>query len=368
MIDRSAYLTKIGTALPQYQYRQEELAGWMAKRLNADEAMQRKMKVLYKMTRIENRHSVLPDFSEIDQDFRLFDPADITEPLVENRMAVYHESVMDLSIAAIKDTIGELDDLDTISHLITVSCTGLSAPGLELKLKEALPFKNNLQTHAVNFVGCYAFFPALKMAEAFCKSDPNSKVLIICTEICTIHFQNSGSEDHLLSNSLFADGSAACLVQGESLPRDSQRALRLEQTAQLHYPKGKKDMAWDIHSSGFLMKLSAYVPDLVDQGIGDLLHLLNEHVGMESKFDQWAIHPGGRKILEVCSRELQLDENDLWASYAVLKEVGNLSAPTILFVIKKLWKQGESDKQLFACGFGPGLTLDGAVFKWIDDA
>jgi predicted naringenin-chalcone synthase len=364
----SAYLTKIGTAVPKFQYSQLELADWMADRLGADEAMQRKLKVLYKMTRIESRHSVLPDFSPDTKDHQLFFNHGSPEPSVEKRMAIYRDAVYDLSLAAIKNTIDNEAELGSFTHLITVSCTGLSAPGLELKLKEELPFSEDLQTHAVNFVGCYAFFPALKMAEAFCKSEPESKVLIVATEICTIHFQNSDSEDHLLSNSLFADGAAACIVQGSEVEREHSFALELEHSTQMHFPEGKQDMAWDIDSSGFLMKLSAYVPDLLNKGIGELVRRLKQKSHSDQQIDHWAIHPGGRRILEVCAKELELDPDDLKASYEVLRKVGNLSAPTILFVIQEMWDKAADGEHLFACGFGPGLTLDGALFKWINNA
>jgi len=367
---RSAFLTKIGTAVPQYRYNQLELADWMAKRLGADEAMHRKLKVLYKMTRIESRYSVLPDFSEKNEDKQLFLNHGSPEPAVEDRMAIYRDSIFKLSVDAITDTLKEESELKSITHLITVSCTGLSAPGLELRLKEELNFRSDLETHAVNFVGCYAFFPALKMAEAFCKSNSAAKVLIVASEICTIHFQNSESEDHLLSNSLFADGAAACVVSGSDhiSHKDSTPMLLLEATTQMHFPKGKQDMVWDVHSSGFLMKLSAYVPDLLNEGIGVLVKQLKQKTNLDKDIDHWAIHPGGRRILEVCSKELGLKTEDLAASYQVLNEVGNLSAPTILFVIKQLWSQAKKGEYLFACGFGPGLTLDGAMFKWTDHA
>ena len=240
-------------------------------------------------------HSVLPDFAQASPSTQLFLNHGSPEPAVEKRMEIYRDAVFDLSLAAITNTIENEAELASFTHLITVSCTGLTAPGLELRLKEELPFAENLQTHAVNFVGCYAFFPALKMAEAFCKSEPRSKVLIVATEICTIHFQNSESEDHLLSNSLFADGAAACVVQGSDVERKTPFALELKNTTQMHFPKGKQDMAWDIHSSGFLMKLSAYVPDLLNEGIGELVSRLKEKGGRTEEINHWAIHPGGRK-------------------------------------------------------------------------
>ncbi|MEQ8909851.1 MAG: type III polyketide synthase [Vicingaceae bacterium] len=366
-MNRGTYLTQIATAVPSFRYSQAELAKWMAKRLRPnDERLERKLGVLYHRTKIENRYSVLPDFDESNGEAKLFKAEQKTEPKVELRMQLYQKHAKSLCKSAIKKLLAE-DELATISHLITVSCTGLSAPGLELQLKEDLPFSDALETHGVNFIGCYAFFPALKMARAFCAQDGNAKVLIVAVELCTLHFQNQETDDHLLSNSLFADGAAACLVEGEETYRKHNKpALSVQNMAQLHLPNGKQDMAWDIHSSGFLMKLSSYIPNLVDHGIKQLIQKLNQK--QQHQIDQWAIHPGGRKILEVCQKELQLSDDDLSASYEVLRGYGNLSAPTIMFVLHELWQKAEKGKQVFACGFGPGLTLDGAVLKWTEDA
>lgn len=360
-----SYITHLGTAVPKYEYQQATLAKWMAKRFDAsDKGLARKLKILYQKTKIEKRYSVLGDFT-LDQkrQAKLFEEDQKKEPSVERRMQVYRKEILPLCEAALNNALGRDFDYKQITHLITVSCTGMYAPGIELELKESLGLKDDVQLHAVNFVGCYAFFPALKMAKAFCSEQSASKVLIVSAELCTLHFQNRIEEDHLLSNSLFADGAAACLVQNEPHTGISGKAyLELIEQAQLSIPKGSNDMAWNIHSDGFLMRLTSYVPELVNSGIKRLIaRLFSKDV---EAIDQWAIHPGGRKILEVCTKELDLDENDLSASYEVLKNYGNLSAPTILFVLKALAKQASDGKKVLACGFGPGLTLEGALLNW----
>lgn len=240
----------------------------------------------------------------------------------------------------------------------------MSAPGLEIELKKKLKLNTHTQTHAVNFVGCYAAFPALKMADAFCKANPKAVVLIVAVELCTLHFQNKASDDHLLSNSLFADGAAAALVTNSSLKNEG---LVIDKFANLLIDEGKNDMAWDIYSDGFLMKLSSYIPNLVDQGIAHLLDL----TGVDKQMiNHWAIHPGGRKILEACEKELGLNKSDLSASYNTLKNYGNLSAPTILFVLNELLESKNliPGEVVFSCGFGPGLTMESATFKVAGDA
>jgi predicted naringenin-chalcone synthase len=352
----------IGTAVPENEYQQTDLAKWMHHRLDAkNERMGRIFRALYQKTKIDVRYSVLPDFHKNHTTPTLF-KTDEAEPKVEERLAIYNQTVLPLAEKAVNACLKN-QDKNKITHLITVSCTGMSAPGIEIQLKQKLELKKNTQTHAVNFVGCYAFFPALKMADAFIQSNPKAKVLIVAVELCTLHFQNKDSEDHLLSNSLFSDGAAACLCSAEP---GIGKTLKLKGTDQLLIPKGEGDMAWNIHSEGFLMKLSSYIPQLVEVGIKKLIKTLLEPSGMLQKdITHWAIHPGGRKILEVCEEELNLHKNELKASYSTLRNYGNMSAPTILFVLEEMLRTESLliGERLFTCGFGPGLTLEAALFE-----
>lgn len=360
-------IVSIGTAVPENEYLQSDLAQWMHQRLDAkDERMGRIFKALYKKTKIEKRYSVLSDFNQNHNNPTLFKSAKV-EPKVEERLAIYNQTALPLAEKAVNACL-ENHDKNKITHLITVSCTGMSAPGIEIQLKQKLQLQNNTQTHAVNFVGCYAFFPALKMADAFIQSNPEANVLIVAVELCTLHFQNKSSQDHLLSNSLFSDGAAACLCSAEL---GAGAALKLLGTDQLLIPKGQGDMAWNIHSEGFLMKLSSYIPQLVEVGIKKLIETLLQPKGIIQKdIAHWAIHPGGKKILEVCEEELNLNKNELKASYSILKNYGNMSAPTILFVLEELLQTENlvSGEKLFTCGFGPGLTLEAALFEIERDA
>lgn len=355
-------IVSIGTAVPENDYLQSDLAEWMHERLDSgNERMGRIFRTLYRKTKIEKRHSVLKDFDKNCSTPALFTAA-VNEPKVEERLSIYEKEAVSLAELAVnKCLLGH--NKDKITHLITVSCTGMSAPGIEIQLKQKLGLKQNVQTHAVNFVGCYAFFPALKMADAFIQANPNAQILIAAVELCTLHFQNKDSDDHLLSNSLFSDGAAACLCSAEP---NNNTSLKLTGTDQLLIPKGENDMAWNIHSEGFLMRLSSYIPQLVDEGIKDLIKtLLAAKKLTRQDIHHWAIHPGGRKILEVCEAELELKNKELSASYSTLKNFGNMSAPTILFVLELMLKDKEllHGENLFACGFGPGLTLEAALFE-----
>lgn len=358
-------IISLGTAVPQYKYAQSDLAKWMHQRLNkSDERLGRVFRLLYEKTSIDTRYSVLPDFSAHVKNAKLFINK-TQEPKVEERLAVYKNEAAKLGESAVqsclkKTTVQAIE----ITHLISVSCTGMYAPGLEIELKKGLKLKSNTQTHAVNFVGCYAAFPALKMADAFCKANPKAVVLIVAVELCTLHFQNKAGDDYLLSNSLFADGAAAAIVTNTKLKKEG---LIIDNFASMLMDEGKNDMAWDIYSDGFLMKLSSYIPTLVDKGIAQLLSLVDTD---KAKINHWAIHPGGRKILEACEKKLHLSKEDLSSSYNTLRNYGNLSAPTILFVLKELLetKKLSPGEVIFSCGFGPGLTMESATFKIAGDA
>jgi len=186
----------------------------------------------------------------------------------------------------------------------------------------------------VNFMGCYAAFNAIKLADTFCIAQRDARVLVVCTELCSIHFQKENTLDNMLANALFADGSAAILM--ENSPRKGLN-LKPESFYCALAPEGEKDMAWTVGDLGFEMKLSSYVPDVIRSGIKNLTTSLLDQVSQRlSDVTYFAIHPGGKKILEVIEQELGLSKEQNNSAYRVLKEYGNMSSPTVLFVINDL--------------------------------
>jgi predicted naringenin-chalcone synthase len=277
-------------------------------------------------------------------------------------MVWYHKYAAPLSVDAVRDCLDGTIRQQEVTHLITVSCTGMSAPGLDLELMELLDLPRHAWRSSVNFMGCYAAVHALKIADAICNSDRAAKVLIVCTELCTLHFQRGGTVDNIASSLLFADGSAAALITHDE---DPHRGLQLQRFYAEVVPKGKKDMSWELSSSGFLMTLSSYIPDLVEADFGALAGRALAQAGItQEQVTQWCIHPGGKKILEAVGKSLQLGATDLQACYDVLRNYGNMSSPTILFVLKKLMHKmmhapvGNIPERVFAAAFGPGLTME----------
>jgi predicted naringenin-chalcone synthase len=232
----------------------------------------------------------------------------------------------------------------------------MSAPGLDLQLVEMMDLRKDIFRTSVNFMGCYAAIHALKIADAICKADTKAQVMVVCTELCTLHFQKEATMDNIASSLLFGDGSAAALITGDDSAYDG---LIIDSFYSEVIPKGKRDMAWELSSSGFLMTLSGYIPDLIEedfeQVVQKALHQKNSTIDAVS---HWCIHPGGKRILEAIHKSLHFTNGQLQASYDVLEEVGNLSSATILFVLKKMMAEEKKIDKLFGAAFGPGLTVE----------
>jgi predicted naringenin-chalcone synthase len=268
----------------------------------------------------------------------------------------YQQFAAPLSMKAIAQCVEKFPE-NKITHLVTVSCTGMSAPGLDIELMEMLGLPANTSRTSVNFMGCYAAIHALKIADAYCRADENANVLIVCTELCTLHFQKDYSIDNITSSMLFSDGSAAVLVSGNN----NGPGLKIENFYSTVSLNGKKDMAWQLSSNGFLMTLSSYVSDLIEENFDALSQEALSSAGI-SKDDitHWCIHPGGKKILESVHNSLGFTNGQLQPCYDVLKEYGNMSSPTVLFVLKKIMEALDSNEnsKIFGAAFGPGLTTE----------
>ncbi len=323
----------------------------------------RKLKFLYGHSGIETRYSVVPDYSVPANERKLFPPSADLEPFpsIDCRMKIFQQHAADLSVKTIEDCIKGKIDKDEITHLITVSCTGLSAPGIDLQVMELMGLPQNIVRTSVNFMGCYAAVHGLKLANAFCESSKNANVVVVCTELCTLHFQKDPSADNMTSSLLFADGCAAMLVQGSN---SKEKGIIVKDFFSDVSFKGKQDMAWELSSKGFLMTLTGYVPDLIKEDFKGLVDKALGNSGNEIEdVTHWCIHPGGKKILETISLSLGIDNCELKFSYEVLKDYGNMSSPTILFVLQKILNEFEQnasgrDNLIFGAAFGPGLTME----------
>ncbi|MES1217148.1 MAG: type III polyketide synthase, partial [Bacteroidota bacterium] len=257
-------IISIGKALPAYRHQQNNILNFMQNVYAMNPVENRKLGFLYHQSGIDTRYSVIPDYSSTIDNWKFYPQTENLDPFpsLEKRMECFNEHAATLSTNAIKNCINGKIEQSEITHLITVSCTGMSAPGLDLQVMELLNLDASIYRTSVNFMGCYAAIHALKIADAICRNDVAAKVVIVCTELCTLHFQRESTLNSITSGLLFADGSAAVLLTHDSFKIEG---LKLNGFYSEIIPKGKKDMSWELSSSGFLMTLSGYVPELIEE-------------------------------------------------------------------------------------------------------
>jgi predicted naringenin-chalcone synthase len=245
---------------------------------------------------------------------------------------------------------------DRITHLLITCCTGFSAPGLDLEVVERCKLPSTVERTMIGFMGCYAAINALKLARHIVRSESAARVLIINLELCTLHLKETANIEQVLSFLLFSDGCAACLVSADPVGTalDSFRAVLVPDTRDL--------ITWNIREFGFDMVLSGRVPAAIHDG-------LQEHMGdildgaPVGSIDLWAVHPGGRTVLDAVERAFDLAPAALSASREILRRYGNMSSATVMFVIEKLLRSSARNRKGCAMSFGPGLIAETMLFR-----
>ncbi|KTC84198.1 type III polyketide synthase [Legionella brunensis] len=360
-------ITAIGVATPPYKRSQQEIAELICEGLKLRPAEKRFLKAIYKASGIQQRHSVLSDYCKSQGEFDFFpNQPDEQLPTTAKRMQIYKQHALILALQAIENCLEGLTTFSKkeITHLITVSCTGMYAPGLDIEIVQRLELLPSTKRTAINFMGCYGAFNGMRIADTICQAAPDSNVLVVCIELCTIHFQKAQTTENIISNAIFADGAAAVLIQGK---QNNSIYLTLESFHCDLVPQTNQEMAWHIADSGFDIVLSSYVPDVIKSGIAAFAkNLLNKKNWSFNDIDYYAIHPGGFKILQACESALNITPEDNQYSYEVLNQFGNMSSATVLFVLKRIWnslKKQDHKKNIFSCAFGPGLTLESMLLK-----
>jgi predicted naringenin-chalcone synthase len=350
-------LVSIGTAVPEYKYTQEKILQFMLKGMDEQSDKERRLlSFIFKKSGIAHRHSILPDFDLDTEKSALFRDSSTTN--VEDRMELFNAKAPLLLSKAIDKCLNGIDHKD-ITHIISVSCTGLSAPGLDVELTDLLKLSDTVERSAVNFMGCHGGFHAMRQAHYICSHQPTANVLIADVELSTIHFQKNTSSDEMLANTLFADGAAAVLVSGAESSYQSK--LKVANFHSKLVLKGKAAMAWKISSQGFLMNLSTQVPNLISADFHRIIKTIFAHDLPDYGMDEvlWAFHPGGVRVLESITKIAGITKEQMWASYQVLKDNGNMSSCTIFFVLEQLMQESIStNKPVVAAGFGPGLSME----------
>ncbi len=359
------YIHAISTGVPKHSYTQEFALGFLLALQGDDKKKRTFLERVYANTGIHKRHTVIGDYGKDPSEYTFYPKsADLCpEPETWYRNDLYIQESNALSEETARRLFQKPGGCnpEEITHLITVSCTGFSVPGFDLHLVKALGFRKSVHRFHIGFMGCYAAFPAMKLARDICLAHGDAKVLIVALELCSLHFQTRFDPEIVVANAIFADGAAAALVTAD--PEDgSGSSLRLDTFSSFIIDDSEQDMAWRIGQHGFDMRLSAYVPKLIEANIGTVMDaLFSEGACSFDDIDLFAIHPGGRAILDKLAAALRLNgEKDLAFSYDVLREFGNMSSATIFFVLGKLLASPVSGRT-FAAAFGPGLTVESGI-------
>lgn len=360
------YIHQLATAVPPYAVPQAFARDTMKAQLEDNRLAQRLVHRLYTQSGIDTRYSVIPDFlaptedsarqggSFLDADGRFL------APTTKVRNDLYTEAARPLfKEAALKALDASTFSAADITHVVTVSCTGFCAPGPDYFLVRDLCLNPGVGRFHVGFMGCYAAFPALKMAKAFCEAEPDAVVLVVCLELCTLHLQLGGDPDRLLASSVFADGAAAALVSAKT---PTAAAFELSALATTLTAEGEEAMAWSVGDQGFDIVLSSYVPEILETNIAAALAPLFAQFGLAAAdIERWGVHPGGRAILDKVEKGLALGEGALEPSRGVLRDYGNMSSATVLFVLERLLSEAETGERVCAVAFGPGLTVESGL-------
>jgi len=359
--NKNIYIHDIATVVPEHSYTQKFGLDFLKKLLGDTEKKINFLTRIYEGSAIYKRHTVISDYGKDPNDYTFYPKNEkmLPEPSTMQRNDLYIKESNRLSLKAVKKLFKILPGniKDRITHIITVSCTGFSAPGFDFHIVKKLKLSPTIDRFHIGFMGCYGAFPAMKLARDICLANSDARVLVVNVELCTVHFQQNFDPDVVVANAIFSDGISAVLISGHK--DDSQgNKLILHSFFSKYIPNSEDDMAWKIGLYGFDMKLSYYVPKLIDKNILPIMKELFKKNGItKNEIDMWAIHPGGKAILEKLEKTLNLTKNNFKASYDVLWNYGNMSSATIMFVLKKLLDNDEYGK-IFAVAFGPGLTVE----------
>lgn len=354
-----ARILSIGSAVPPTSLDQDDVRDFFARQPGYDRLASRLVHAAFDAAAIDRRHTVVRDLAGgasgafVDADGVLLSPSTGT------RNALYTAEAPALFAEAAR---AALDDAAVepgeVTHVVTASCTGFFAPGPDYRLVRDLGLPTTVERDHLGFLGCAAAFPALRAAARICTADPAAVVLVVCAELCSLHVRASTDPDQIVAASVFADGAAAAVVSATTPAAGA--VLELERFGTALTPDGESAMAWTIGDEGFEMTLTAEVPRIIGREIRETVEAF---LGAD-EVSAWAVHPGGRSILDRVESALELDPAALAASRAVLREAGNMSSATVLFILRRMLHDPAlaDGTRIAGLAFGPGLTVESALF------
>ena len=349
----TAHLNRIATAVPEHDVHDAFAA--FAENMLADPRLRAVFRRMMSRAEIAHRYSFF-DPQKGSGQFSAHDAHDFYRPGnfpgTARRMELFEQSAPVLMRQAVDRLVLNQQERSGITHVLVTCCTGLYAPGLDFEIVDHLGLSPGVERTMVGFMGCFAAINALKLARHIVRSDPKAGVLMVNLELCTLHFQETQELEQVLSFLVFADGAAASLITAD------EQGFALDSFNAVMVPGTRELITWKIRGLGFDMLLSGQVPG----ELGRALHecgLMSERDGI----DLWAVHPGGRSILDAVERGLELPPDALAASREVLSCFGNMSSATVMFVLQRMMQQARPGQRGCAMSFGPGLTAETMRFR-----
>jgi predicted naringenin-chalcone synthase len=365
-IPRGIALVGWGTATPNTAISQAEAANIASGLSTYTERQKRLLPVLYRQSGVRRRHSVLlepsVDGGTTQSFYQTASHSEDHGPSTSARMQVYEREVNFLAHSACAKALASAETPPAdITDLVTVSCSGFAAPGIDIALIHDLELSADVSRTHVGFMGCHGLLNGLRVARAYTVADPQARVLLCAAELCSLHHKYGWSPDQIVANALFADGAAAIVCSGDN--SESTKATRLIGSGSTVIPETTDLMQWKIRDHGFEMTLSPRVPDTIRTHLRPWLE--NWLAGFDLSLPEiaaWAIHPGGPRILQACVDALDLPPQAIEPSQQILAEYGNMSSPTVLFILDRLVAEQLSGPCIMLA-FGPGLTVEAALLN-----
>ncbi len=361
-------LINIETANPPYKVSQINAALELKKRMAVRPAIERMIDAVANHSGIENRYFVVPDADENSSGKFYSSEGKYIKPWTQDRMVEYEKWSKQLVKDAVKKLLDNSNfDPTKINRLITISCTGFFAPGLDYFLINEFNIPVSVKRTNIGFMGCAASLIGLNSVLEATKSSNGMEInaLVVSVELCSLHLQTEASRDNILANIIFADGAAAALFSNSPFYKEKQ-GLELLSLDSIIFENSSEFMGWKIGNFGFEMILSSDLPKIIlNNAVPELKRILYTHGLAPEQIKHWALHPGGRAILDSLQTGLGLTEAEMRPSLNILKNYGNMSSASILFVLKELISSNNIEKDDFCCAvaFGPGLSMEVALFK-----
>lgn len=348
----------IGTAVPPYLVDQADTARRLVDALSDKPDSARWGRRIFKQCGVQSRYTCEPNLLAEAAECRYLPSASPeTAPSTAERMGIYKRESVPLGLHAARQALadGEVDAAE-ITHLITVSCTGQFLPGMDAAIIHQLGLAPTITRIPLNFLGCAAGLKAIGLSRQIVSNDSNANVLVVCVELCTLHIQPSGDKESLFAASFFGDGASACVIGAGKPHHRPIFALGEERSVLL--PECAEEMVWEVGNHGFDLYLSPHIPKL----IGEFIPAEVKQLCGDEALDLWAIHPGGKGIIDILQNKFELTDVQTSHSLGVLRDYGNVSSATILFVLNAmrshLQETGSERVGGIALAFGPGLTAE----------